>query len=211
MQQLSLHVGVGGGGRSAFEDGGHGHTLGGGVGGCMFCHSSVQQTWSVQSWLSIHTVQRFSMSLQMVNKDVLLPKSCRNLFVYLTPDPSDGKVGPSFVVRKAFLELHSKAAWRRSQDENKHTNKQTNVCVWMNDDISKALRLLLCFWCVQMLLQPVCRCEWVSMKSSCSNPKWWCSWPYSTLFYQWRNLFTVSQAECSEPHGPGRVCLAGKR
>lgn len=124
MQQLSLHVGVG----SAFEDGGHGHTLGGGVGGCMFCHSSVQQTWSVQSWLSIHTVQRFSMSLQMVNKDVLLPKSCRNLFVCLTPDPSDGKV---FVVRKAFLELHSKAAWRRSQDENKHTNKQTCVCEWM--------------------------------------------------------------------------------
>lgn len=29
----------------------------------------------VQSWLSIHTVQRSSMSLQMINKDVLLPKS----------------------------------------------------------------------------------------------------------------------------------------
>lgn len=33
----------------------------------------------VQSWLSIHTVQRSSMSLQMINKDVLLPKSHRIL------------------------------------------------------------------------------------------------------------------------------------
>lgn len=49
---------------------------------CMFCHSSVQQTLSVQSWLSIHTVQRSSMSLQTINKDVLLPKS-RMLLLFI--------------------------------------------------------------------------------------------------------------------------------
>lgn len=32
-------------------------------------------------WLSIHTVQKSSMSLQMINKDVLLPKSCMGLFL----------------------------------------------------------------------------------------------------------------------------------
>lgn len=32
-------------------------------------------------WLSIHTVQKSSMSLQMINKDVLLPKSCTGLFL----------------------------------------------------------------------------------------------------------------------------------
>ena len=65
---------------SPLEGGGHGRSLR----VCIFCYSSVQKTWLIQSWLSIHTVQRSSMSLQMINKDVLLPKSCRLHFLCIS-------------------------------------------------------------------------------------------------------------------------------
>lgn len=70
MQQSSLHVGVGRGLHLRMEV------------------MAIPRVGGVRSVTapcsradSSFTVQRFSMSLPMVNKDVLLPKSCRNLFI----------------------------------------------------------------------------------------------------------------------------------